>query len=133
MSPQTIQRLLAAIFLGLGSWALFFPDMVEGLVLTPDHYMGTAASNVLMACFGAQAVLAGTVMLLSRFTARTFLVFGIVGSVPFFIFNYYFVFVSKMFTSWMALDFVGNIAIFGLCMLGYRGLRLQEKSVRTVA
>ena len=126
MTPIMIQRLLALVFLGLGAWALLFPDTVERLVLTPEHYMGTAASNLLMACFGAQAVLAGLVIALSKFRPITFLVFGIVGSLPFFVFNFYFVFVVKMFTGWMLLDFVGNVAIFTLCMLGYRGLKLSD-------
>ena len=120
MTPLKIQRLLSIVFLGLGGWALLFPDMVQRLVLTPEHYMGTPASNVVLGCFGAQAVLGGLIMWFTRFTPTTFLVFGIAGSVPFFIFNYYFVFVVEMFTSWMILDFFGNVAIFALCMYGYR-------------
>jgi len=126
MTHNTIRLFLAFIFLGLGGWALLFPDMVERLVLTPEHFIGTPASNVLLGCFGAQAVLTGTVIALSRFNSRTFLIFGLIGSVPFFVFNYYFVFVAKMFTNWMMLDFVGNVAILVLCFAGYRMLKAEE-------
>ncbi len=126
MKPLHIQRLLAAVFLGLGGWALLFPATVERLVFTPENHVGNITSHVLMACFGAQAVLGGVVMFFSRFTERTFLVFGIVGSLPFFVFNYYFVFVIELFSSWMLVDFVGNISIFVLCMLGYR-LSVKER------
>ncbi len=122
MHPIVIQRLLATVFLGLGGWAMLFPATVERLVFTSEYYTGTPASQVIMACFGAQAVLGGVVMFFARFEARTFLIFGIVGSIPFFVFNYYFVFVVEMFSNWMLLDFAGNIAIFTLCMMGYRGL-----------
>lgn len=123
MAPIHIQRLLACVFLGLGSWALFFPAHVLSVGVRPELYTGDPVTIIIMGCFGAQAVLGGTVMLLSRFTPRTFLVFGILGSVPFFAFNYYFVFVVEVFTRWMLLDFAGNIAIFSLCMLGYFGMK----------
>jgi hypothetical protein len=130
MTPRNIQLCLAVVFLGLGGWALLMPDMVQRLVLTPDHYIGTAASNMLMGCFGAQAVLCGVLIATTRFSARTFLTFGIVGSVPFFVFNFYFVFVAKMFTNWMLLDFVGNIAILALCLTGYRLTKQQDANTR---
>ena len=123
MSPLTIQRSLALVFLGLGGWALFFPSQVLSLGIRPELYSGDRVTVIIMGCFGAQAVLGGTVMLLSRFTPTTFLVFGALGSVPFFLFNYYFVFVEPIFTRWMLLDFVGNIAILGLCVAGYIGMK----------
>ncbi|MEQ8823757.1 MAG: hypothetical protein RIC14_05230 [Filomicrobium sp.] len=123
MAPIHIQRLLAFVFLGLGGWALCFPSQVLSIGIRPEFNTGAAVTTVLMSCFGAQAVLCGLVMALSRFTAQTFLVFGIVGSLPFFVFNYYFVFVVEMFTSWMLLDFAGNIAILVLCLLGYFGVK----------
>ncbi|MEO1198178.1 MAG: hypothetical protein AAFX39_02920 [Pseudomonadota bacterium] len=82
-------------------------------------YNDDPVTVIIMGCCGAQAVLGGTVMLLSRFTPQTFLVLGILGSVPFFVFNYYFVFVVEIFTRWMLIDFAENIAIFLLCMTGY--------------
>lgn len=123
MAPIHIQRLLAFVFLGLGGWALFFPSQVLSLGVRPEYNDGAAITAVVMGCFGAQAVLCGAIIAFSRFTAQTFLIFGVLGSLPFFAFNYYFVFVVEMFTEWMLLDFVGNIAIFALCMLGYLGMK----------
>ena len=123
MAPVHIQRLLAFVFLGLGGWALCFPSHVLSLGVRPEFNTGDVVTTIVMGCFGAQAMLGGVVIALSRFTAQTFLVFGIVGSLPFFAFNYYFVFVSEIFTDWMLLDFVGNIAIFTLCMMGAYGLK----------
>ncbi len=126
MTALGIQRILASVFLGLGGWALLFPATVERLGFTADHYIGTDASAVLKGCFGAQACLCGTVIALSQFRPVTFLVFGVVGSVPFFVFNYYFLFVENMFSNWMTLDFVGNIVIFFLCIVGYRKAKSEE-------
>lgn len=111
MTSRHIQSLLGLIFLILGGWVLLLPGQVEALVLTPEYAIGTLTSRVLLACFGAQAVLCGTVILASHFTARTFLIFGLVGSLPFFVFNYYFVFVVPVFTRWMLLDVIGNVGI----------------------
>lgn len=127
MNSRQIQLVLAIVFLGLGGWALLMPGTVISLVFREDYKIDTAASRLLMGCFGSQAVLTGTVLALTRFSARGFLVFGIVGSVPFFVFNFYFCFVIPMFTSWMLLDFVGNISILVLCIWGRR-VRLTETS-----
>ena len=128
MQARHIQWLLAFIFLGLGGWTLLFPGSVEALSLRPGHYIGTEASRVILGCFGAQAVLCGIVILVSRFTARTFLVFGVCASLPFMAFNYYFYYVREVFTDWMLLDFAGNIGIFVLGIVGRR-LALREEHV----
>lgn len=122
MTPRMTLNMLASVFLGLGAWARFLPEMVERLVFVPAHRMDTPASHLLIACFGAHAVLAGIVIAISQFQAHTFFVFGLVGSAPFFVFNYCFVFVVEMFTAWMLLDFIGNLGTLTLCLLGYRGL-----------
>lgn len=127
MQAIHMQRTLAFIFLGLGAWPLLFPGTVESLGLQPDYFVGNDTSRLLLQCFGAQAILVGTVILSSRFVPRTFLIFGVVASVPFFGFNYYFCFVRGMFTEWMLLDFVGNLFILGCGLLGYR-LSKQEAS-----
>ena len=129
MSPRRIQILLASVFLGLGAWALLFPSQVLRLGLRPELYTGDQVTAVIMGCFGAQAVLGGTIMLLSRFTPQTFLVFGFLGSIPFFGFNYYFVYVEPIFSRWMLVDFAGNIAIFGLCAIGY--LKMKRLNMKT--
>ena len=125
MSAKYVQYGLAFIFVSLGGWCLLFPQMVEGLVFRPAYQEMSATCAVLMACFGAQAMLAGVVIASSEFTARTFLVFGLLGSIPFFMFNAYFYFVIPMFTDWMLLDFVGNAGILACGVMGYR-LKLSE-------
>ena len=119
MTPLLAQRLIALPFLVLGGWCLLMPEMVERLGLRPEHYQGTTASALLMGCFGAQAVLSGLFAAFSRFTRTTFLVYGI-ALLPFFWFNYWFVFVVPVFNAWMALDFVSNLAMLVLCVIGYR-------------
>lgn len=126
MTSKSIQYFLALIFLGLGGWCLITPQMVEALVFRPAYQDMTATSAVLMGCFGAQAVLAGTVIATSEFKPRTFLIFGVVGSMPFFVFNFYFYYVAEMFTAWMLLDFAGNIGILTCGILGYRLKRAEE-------
>lgn len=128
MSPKHIQYILAAIFIGLGGWCLVTPHMVETLVLKPEFQDLSAASALWIGCFGAQAILVGVAISASDFRARTFLVFGLVGSVPFFVFNWYFYFVAEMFTSWMLLDFVGNLGILACGLAGWR--MLSPKDVR---
>ena len=65
-------------------------------------------------------MLVGAVIWTSRFLPQTFVVFGLLASLPFFIFNAYFYFIERMFTEWMLLDFAGNVCIFVLGMWGYR-------------
>lgn len=120
IAPKHIQYVLSAVFIGLGGWCLLFPGTVERIVLKPEFQHLSPTSALLFGCFGAQAVLAGTVIALSEFKARTFLIFGLVGSVPFFVFNWYFYFQARMFTDWMLLDFLGNIAILLCGIFGYR-------------
>lgn len=119
MTPLLIQRLIAVPFLGLGSWCLFFPQMVEGLTLTPAYQHNSPTSALLIGCFGAQGVLSGLFAFFSRFTKTTFLVYAI-ALLPFFWFNYWFVFVTPMFNAWLALDFVSNLGMLALCILGWR-------------
>lgn len=119
MTASFIQKLLGCIFLSLGLWALLFPGMVESFVLAPEHLVGTLASAVFIGCFGAQAVLCSVLIFTTTFSARTFLIFGLVGSIPFFVFNYYFVFVLPVFSNWMLIDFVGNLGILGCGVAGW--------------
>ncbi len=121
MSPILIQRLIAVPFFGLGGWCLFFPGMVERLTLTPAYQHNSATSALLIGCFGSQAMLSGLFAAFSRFTRTTFLAYG-TALLPFFAFNYWFVFVVPMFNAWLALDFGSNLAMLILCVLGWRAL-----------
>jgi hypothetical protein len=116
------QWLIAAPFLLLGGWCLVLPSQVEALVLSPAFQHGSATTRLLLGCFGAQAVLSGLFAAFSRFTAATFVVYG-VALLPFFWFNYYFVFVVPMFNRWMALDLISNAFMFGCCIWGWLRLR----------
>lgn len=129
MTSRNVQMLLALIFIGLGGWCLLMPRMVESLAFRPEYLHLSTTSMVLIGCFGAQAVLVGVVIATTQFRPSTFLVFGIAGSLPFFVFNYYFYFIVEVFTKWMLLDFVGNICIFTLSIIGYR-LKLGEAADR---
>jgi hypothetical protein len=95
------------------------PEVVERLTIRPEFYHGSATSALFVGCFGAQAVLSGLFSAFSRFTRTTFLVYAI-ALLPFFWFNYWFVFVRPIFNQWMALDFVSNAAMLALCIIGYR-------------
>ncbi len=128
MTAQRLQFLLALIFLVLGGWCLIFPAMVISLTFLPEFATATDQARFIMGCFGAQAVLTGTLMLTARFTPMTFLVFGLAGSIPFFAFNYWFVFVEPVLNQWMLLDFVGNLGILVTGIWGWR-LSKQEQKV----
>lgn len=126
-TARSLQMVLGAIFVTLGSWVLLFPGIVEQLALNPDYVIGSITSRVLIGCFGAQAILCGVVILSARFTARTFLIFGVIGSVPFFVFNYYFVFVVPVFSEWMLLDVLGNVGILTCGLWGWRVMSVAEQ------
>jgi hypothetical protein len=55
----------------------------------------------------------------SRWTRSTFAIYG-AALLPFFWFNYYFVFVVPVMTRLMAIDLVSNLFMLGLCVWGYR-------------
>ena len=126
MTAKHLQYILSALFIGLGGWCLLWPHTVEALTLKPEFQHMSATTALLLGCFGAQAVLVGLVIALSNFRPLTFLIFGVAGSVPFFVFNWYFYFVAQMFTDWMLLDFAGNIGIFVCGILGFRLARRED-------
>jgi hypothetical protein len=128
MKTIYLQRALAVIFASLGSWCIISPSSVERLVFRPEFHVGNSTSELLIGCFGAQAVLVAVIVWNSVFRPSTFLVFGIVGSLPFFAFNYYFYFEAEMFTEWMLLDFVGNVGILTTCLLGYRAAKAELRA-----
>jgi hypothetical protein len=118
MTARTAQSLLAAVFLMLGGWCLAWPQSVLDLAITPAYRSNDPIVPILVACFGAQAVLAGIFAAFSTFTRRTFLVFGI-ALLPFFVFDYWFYAVAPMLTPIGLLDAAGNLAMLGLCWVGW--------------
>jgi hypothetical protein len=128
-TAKTLKTAQALVFLGLGGWCLLTPHLVETLSLKPEYQHLSDTTALLMGCFGAQAILCGSLMLLSRFTATTFLGFGLLASIPFFVFNAWFVWVAEMFTAWMLLDFAGNVSFFLIGIFGWRLMRHETTPV----
>ena len=125
MTPILAQRLIAVPFVVLGSWCLLLPQMVERLGVRPEYYHGSPTTALFIGCFGAQAVLSGLFAAFSRFTRMTFLVYGL-ALLPFFWFNYWFVFVVPIFNQWMALDFIANVIMLALCGVGFAKSRQAD-------
>jgi len=119
MSVRTIQYLLGSVFFVLGGWALLAPASVVELGVRPEYQSDAYLVNFAIACFGAQAMISGVFAAFSRFTKTTFLAYGIV-LLPFFVFNYWFFFVEPVLTPIGLLDFVGNVIMMTLCVIGWR-------------
>jgi hypothetical protein len=119
MRVRRIQWGIAAVFFVLGGWALLWPQGVIDLTFLPEYRTGTPILAFAVACFGAQAVLAGLFAAFSRFTRTTFLAFGI-ALLPFFAFDIWFTAVDPVFTSLGWLDAVGNVVMLALCVAGWR-------------
>ncbi|SHN48622.1 hypothetical protein [Erythrobacter sanguineus] len=126
MSARIAQFLIAAVFLALGGWALFAPASVIELAVTEGYRDSNYLTRFTMACFGSQAVLFGLMALITRWSARAFLVFAAL-LLPFFGFNWYFHFEVPVLTSIGMLDFAGNITMFALALWGWRAARAEEK------
>ena len=101
LSPLLAQRLIAVPFLGARRLVPVLSANGRAARLPPGILSRNATTALMMGCFGAQAILAGLFAFFSRFTRTTFLVYGI-ALLPFFWFNYWFVFVVPMFSPWMA-------------------------------
>ena len=99
------------------------PGTVLDLAFRPDYRSDAPVVPILIACFGAQAMIAGLFAAFSIFTRRTFAAFA-VALLPFFAFDYWFTFVQPMLTPIGALDAAGNLAMLGLCWIGWRGAEL---------
>lgn len=115
---RLIQWAIAAVFFVLGGWALLWPRGVIDLTFLPQYREG-ALLPFAVACFGAQAMISGLFAAFSRFTRVTFLAYGI-ALLPFFAFNWWFVFVDPVFTWVGLLDAVGNVIMLALCVAGWR-------------
>ena len=128
MTPLVIQRGIAAVFLVLGGWCLFLPQSVLDLTVTPQFRSSDPIVPILMAAFGAQAVLAGLFAWTARFTRATFLVYG-VALLPFFVFDYW-AYAEGMITPLGLLDALGNLVMLWLCYLGWK--RTEPETSRPI-
>jgi hypothetical protein len=122
MKPIHIQRLLALPYLILGAWCLLAPHMVEALMVNPTYQHLSIATGLFIGCFGAQAVLSGLFIWFSRWTAQTFFMYAL-ALLPFFGFNYWFLYEVPVFNSWMVIDFGSNAAMLALTSWGWRMTR----------
>lgn len=126
MTPKRIQFFIALVFFVLGGWAAFLPQHVIDTVFLAEYREGGRLLPFAIACFGAQALLSGLFAAFSRFTALTFLVYGI-ALLPFFAFNYYFTFHDPVFTSMGLLDAAGNVIMLSLCYVGWKKSKAIEQ------
>ena len=116
---RRIQLFLAAVFLLLGGWCLVWPSSVLDLAIRAEWRSDDPIVPVLMAAFGAQAMIAGLFAATAIFTRRTFALYG-AALLPFFVFDYYFYAVEPMLTEVGLLDAVGNVLMLVLCWLGWK-------------
>lgn len=119
MTPQRIQWTIAAVFFVLGGWALLAPGNVIALCFLPEYREG-AALPFAVACFGAQAMIAGLFATFSRFTRATFAAYGL-ALIPFFAFDLWFTFGDPVLTPLGGVaDAIGNAVMLAMCWIGYR-------------
>ena len=119
MSPVAIQRLIAAVFIVLGGWALADPRGAIELGLQPGYRAGVGMPFA-VGCFGAQALIAGLFAATARFTRATFAAYGVM-LIGFLAFDYWFWAVEPVLTNLgAALDGIGNLIMLGLCWMGWR-------------
>ena len=119
LTARQCQLLLAAVFLGLGTFCLAAPAVVLELAIRPQYRSNSELERLLMGCFGAQACLAGLFAATSRFTRTTFLAYGL-ALLPFFWFNWFFYVRRPMLTEFGLLDGLFNVFMLALCVVGYR-------------
>ncbi|MEM6826558.1 MAG: hypothetical protein AAF553_01290 [Pseudomonadota bacterium] len=119
MTARIAQTYIAAVFLGLGGWALFGPRGVIELGFTESYRENSFTTRFIMACFGAQAVLFGLMALVVEWKARAFLAFAFL-LLPFFWFNYHFHYVVPVLTRYGMIDFAGNLTMFIAAIVGWR-------------
>ncbi|HEY5722673.1 MAG TPA: hypothetical protein VIT45_10160 [Allosphingosinicella sp.] len=96
------------------------------LAVRPDWRSDAPIVTVLMAAFGAQAMIAGLFAATAIFTRRTFALYG-AALLPFFVFDYYFYAVEPMLTEIGLLDAVGNAVMLVLCWLGWKTAPISLK------
>ena len=119
MTALTAQRLIAAVFVILGGWAMASPQSAIELGLRPEFRDG-AGMPFAVGCFGAQALIAGLFAATARFTRVTFASYGAM-LIGFLVFDYWFWAIEPVLTTLgAALDGIGNLIMLALCWVGWR-------------
>eukprot|EP01108_Squamamoeba_japonica_P007402 TRINITY_DN6215_c0_g1_i1.p1 TRINITY_DN6215_c0_g1~~TRINITY_DN6215_c0_g1_i1.p1 ORF type:complete len:164 (-),score=11.49 TRINITY_DN6215_c0_g1_i1:13-504(-) len=130
--PRRARFVLAFTFATLGGWCLLHPKSVLNVGVRPQYLPPAGplfqSSELLMRCFGAQAVLNAVFLTSVVETKRTYAAYG-TALLPFFAFNYMGL---DILTELMALDFVGNLTMLGACFIGWRDIHSLKKYKRTV-
>lgn len=100
--------------MSMGAWCLLHPSSVISLSLRPAYAIISPTTELIMRCFGAQAMTAGLLLGVSPMDERSFTSFG-AAMLPYLAFNVWFCLGPgrSVFTNWLFMDFVGNI-VFGL-------------------
>lgn len=124
LSARALQRLIALPFVVLGGWALAWPWSVQLIALRAEMRADTPLQNLLIACFGAQALLCALFILTSRFSRWSFALFAL-ALLPLFWFDWHFYVAQPIFSAGIALDLLGNLVMLGLCGLGWRAARAE--------
>lgn len=124
MRARHWQLLIAVPFIVLGGWALLSPSTVQLVAFRPEVRLDARILNVSLGAFGAQALLGGLFILTSRFSRWSFLAYGI-ALLPFFGFNYWFLYVEPLFSAGMVIDFAANLAMLGFCVAGWRAAQAE--------
>ena len=128
MSTRSLQWVLASVFFVLGGWCVVSPGSVLELSIRPEYLSDAPIVPMLVACFGAQALIAGLFAATSRFTRWTFLAYGI-ALLPFFVFDGYFYAVVPVLTEVGMVDLLGNIVMQAICWTGWNRA-VAEESMR---
>lgn len=113
-----IQFGIASVFIVLGAWCVVAPQSVVELTVRPAYRDETPLLLIAIGAFGAQAMLAGLIAAVTRFSRASFLWLG-AAILPFFVFDWRFFAVVPVFNAWILVDAVGNAAFIALCIRGY--------------
>ncbi|KAJ3109531.1 endodeoxyribonuclease [Phlyctochytrium planicorne] len=129
MSRPLEQIVMGTTFTGMGLVTMLFPNTVAKLCFNPS-FLGQQSTpakpttvmspplKLTFQCFGAQATLCGTLILVSRFEKETYLYFG-AAILPFFVFDYI-AWKAKAVSTIGALgDFAGNVVFVVCCYIGF--------------
>ncbi|MEO9601148.1 hypothetical protein [Parasphingorhabdus sp.] len=125
MTPKRIQYFIALVFFLAGGWAAFFPQHVIDTVFVPEYRQNGGLLPYLICCFGIQELLLAVFAAFSRFSSVTFLVYG-VALLPFFAFNFYFIFYDPVFSNIGTLIAVSNAIMLMLCYIGWEKSKITE-------